>query len=76
MSLPEMVLGRGGTAILHALSDRHVITARNGTAAFTLHIFWLIIIIIIIIIITTTTTALSDSSPYASTDKTNKNKYT
>jgi hypothetical protein len=36
-----MVLGCGGPAVLHARSDGHVVTARNGTAVFTLHIFWL-----------------------------------
>ena len=51
MSSPEMVLGRGGTTTLHARSDLHVVTARNGTAPFTFHIFWLILILIIIIII-------------------------
>ena len=49
-------------------------------SSFTLQYFpyyvWLLPIIIIIIIITEIQLSLGGSSPYTSTDKTNKNKYT
>jgi len=41
-----------------------------------LRVLFIIIIIVIIIVITVIEFSLGDRSPYTSTDKTNKNKYT
>ena len=69
----------------HVLGNQHCLCMNVWLKAILLsfHTFLLtrfIIITILIVNITTTTTAielsLSGSSPYSSTDKTNKNKYT